>query len=149
VILLDVSTCLVGFWAGHEHHERTRAWLDAAEDDSLGLCRVVHLGWLRHLTNPAVLGEDALTRADAWDFVASVMADARFVWLEEGTGLDSAFAAQAARQDRSHKLWTDDYLAAMALVGGHAFATLDTRVAARCPGLDVINPRSGSALRQP
>ena len=140
MILLDVSTCLAGFWAGHVHHEQTRAWLEAADDESLGLCRVVHLGWLRHLTNPVVLAEDALTRVEAWDFVASVLDDARFLWLEESPDLDVAFAEHAARDDRSHKLWTDDYLAALAQAGGHSFATLDKRVAARHPHLEVINP---------
>jgi toxin-antitoxin system PIN domain toxin len=140
VILLDVSTCLAGFWPAHVFYAPTRSWLDGAENDSLGLCRVVHLSWLRHLTNPAVLGEDALTRAEAWDFVASVLTDARFGWVEEGEEVDDWFSAHAARADRSHKLWTDDYLAAVALAGGHSFATLDTKIAKRYPGLELINP---------
>lgn len=140
MILLDVSICLVGFWAGHLHHEQARNWFDRAEDDSLGLCRIVHLGWLRHLTNPAVLGEDALTRRDAWNFVASVLADARFGWIEESEDIDTHFASHAAHGDRSHKLWTDDYLAALAVAGNHSFATLDTKIARRYPGLAVINP---------
>lgn len=140
MILLDVSTCLVGFWPAHEFHASTRRWIEQAANDSLGLCRVVHLGWLRHLSNPAVLGEDALSRAEAWDFVAMVLADARFGWIEEGTGVDEWFAALAALPEKSHKLWTDDYLAAVALAGGHSFATLDTKVAGRYPQLDVIDP---------
>lgn len=140
MILLDVSTCLTGFWAGHLHHEKTRAWLDAAADDSLGLCRIVHLGWLRHLTNPAVLGEDALTRRDAWNFVASVLNDARFGWIEESADTDVHLAAYAAHHDRGHKLWTDDYLAALALGGGHSFASLDTKIARRDPDLTVVDP---------
>lgn len=140
MILLDVSTCLVGFWPAHEFHAPTRGWIEDAADDSLGLCRVVHLGWLRHLTNPAVLGEDALSRAAAWDFVATVLNDARFGWIDEDTGVDDWFASLAARRERSHTLWTDDYLAAVALAGGHSFATLDARAARRYPDLTVINP---------
>ncbi|CCH77181.1 conserved hypothetical protein [Nostocoides japonicum T1-X7] len=139
MILLDVGTCLTGFWAGHVHHEKIHAWLDAAEDDSLGLCRIVHLGWLRLLTNPAVLGADALTRRDAWDFVAFVLADARFGWIDEPEDIDTHLATHAAHDDRSHKLWTDDYLAAFALAGSHSFATLDTKIAHRYPGLTVVN----------
>ncbi|KYH46308.1 VapC toxin family PIN domain ribonuclease [Branchiibius sp. NY16-3462-2] len=134
--LLDVSTCLVGFWPAHELHARTRKWIERAANDSLGLCRVVHLGWLHHLSNPAVLGEDAMTRAEAWDFIAAVLTDARFAWVEENSGVNDWFASFAARPD----LWTDDYLAAVALAGGHSLATLDTKVAARYPQLDVINP---------
>lgn len=140
MILLDVSTCLTGFWAGHVHHEKTRAWLDAAQDDSLGICRIVHLGWLRHLTNPAVLGGDVLTRRAAWNFAASILADSRFGWIEEPEEIDTHFATYAAQNDRSHKFWTDDYLAALALAGGHSFATLDTKIARRYPGLIVVDP---------
>lgn len=140
MILLDVSTCLVGFWPAHEFHAGTRAWIERAANDSLGLCRVVHLGWLRHLSNPAVLGADAMTRAEAWDFIAAVLTDARFAWVEENSEVNDWFASFAARPERSHTLWTDDYLAAVALAGGHSFATLDTKVAARYPQLDVINP---------
>lgn len=143
MILLDVSICLAGFWPAHVSHAPTRAWLTSADDDSLGLCRVAHLGWLRHLTNPVVLGEDALTRADAWDFIASVLADARFGWIDETGDVDDWFSTLAARPDRSHKLWTDDYLAAVALAGGHSFATLDTRIADRYPRLEVIDPVHG------
>jgi len=139
MILLDVSTCLVGFWAGHVHHEATRAWLDAADNDSLALCRVAQLGWLRHLTNPAVLGVDALTRIEAWNFIASVLQDARFHWVVEGGDVDDHFV-HFVGADRSHKLWTDDYLAALASSGRHSLATLDQKLARRYPDLDVINP---------
>lgn len=139
MILLDVSTCLVGFWAGHVHHEATRSWLDAADNDSLALCRVVQLGWLRHLTNPAVLGDDALTRIDAWNFIATVLQDARFGWVVERGDVDDHFA-QFVGHDRRHKLWTDDYLAALASASGHCLATLDAKFAPRYPDLEVVNP---------
>lgn len=143
MILLDVSTCLAGFWPAHVFHEPTRAWLNEADNDSLALCRVVHLGWLRHITNPAVLGEDALTRAGAWDFVASVLADARFAWIDENDTVDDWFSVLVARADHNHKLWTDDYLAALALAGGHSLATLDAKIAKRYQRLKVINPAAG------
>lgn len=139
MILLDVSTCIAGFWPAHVFHERTHHWIDAAEDGSLGVCRVVHLGWLRLLTTPAVLGEDALTRTAAWDFVATVLADARFGWIDESDSVDDAWV-QFIGPDRSHKLWTDDYLAAVAMSGGHDVATLDTRFGDRYSALTVINP---------
>lgn len=145
MILLDVSACLVGFWDGHVHHVPTRAWLEAAEDESLGVCRVVHLGWLRLLTNPSVLGEDVLTRSDAWNFVGAVLSDGRFAWVEEAPHVDTHLADHAARDDHSHKLWTDDYLAAVALAGGHSFATLDGRIAGRYPNLTVIDPMQAAS----
>ena len=133
MILLDVSICLAGFWPAHVFHEPTQSWLSNARDDSLGLCRVVHLGWLRLLTNSTVLGEDVLTRAEAWDFVASVLTDARFGWIDETDTVDDRFAQLAAIPDRSH-------LVSVALAGGHSFATLDTKITKRYPQLEVTNP---------
>ncbi|WGX96500.1 hypothetical protein [Nocardioides sp. L-11A] len=143
MILLDVSTCLAGFWPAHVFHAQTRSWLDEAADGSLGLCRVVHLAWLRHLSDPAVLGEDVLTRVEAWNFVASVLADARFGWVDESRDVDDWLSSHAAGVHHSHQWWTDDYLAAVASAGGDSFATLDTKIARRYPRLEVVNPTVG------
>jgi hypothetical protein len=78
-------------------------------------------------------------RAPAWDFIASVLFDGRFAWVDEADGTDTRFATHAARHERGHKLWTGDYLAAVALAGGHSFATLDTKIASRYPDLEVID----------
>ena len=42
--------------------------------------------------------------------------------------LDAVWRAISARDDKSHKLWTDDYLAAFAQASDATPATLDTKV---------------------
>jgi len=46
------------------------------------------------------------------------------------------------RDDKSHKLWTDDYLAAFAQVSGATLITLDRTMPARYPSvqIDVLLP---------
>ncbi|HEV2451782.1 MAG TPA: hypothetical protein VGS62_07630 [Streptosporangiaceae bacterium] len=44
---------------------------------------------------------------------------------------------QVARADKSHKLWTDDYLAAFAQASDATLITLDRKVPARYPSVRV------------
>lgn len=64
-MLLDVGVWLAAVWARHAHHPRVAAWFDEQTGDLL-LCRVTQLNLLRLLSNPAVLGPDALARSEAW-----------------------------------------------------------------------------------
>ena len=45
--------------------------------------------------------------------------------------------AGPARNDHSHKLWTDDYLAAFAQASGASLATLDTKLEERYPSVRI------------
>ncbi len=45
--------------------------------------------------------------------------------------------AISAHDDKSHRLWTDDYLAAFAQVSGATLTTLDRKMPARYPSVQV------------
>jgi hypothetical protein len=45
--------------------------------------------------------------------------------------------AISARDDQRHKLWTDDYLAAFAQASGATLTTLDRKMPARYPSVQV------------
>ena len=51
--------------------------------------------------------------------------------------LEAVFRAISARDDNSHKLWTDDYLAAFAQASGASLVTLDTKLSGRYPSVQV------------
>ena len=59
------------------------------------------------------------------------------LWAEEPDQLEAVFRAISARDDNSHKLWTDDYLAAFAQASGAALVTLDTKLSGRYPSVQV------------
>jgi len=135
--LLDVNVWLAAAWARHVHHAVAKSWIDAEEDD-MAFCRVTELAFLRLTTNPAVTRNDAVTRRQAWNLLLALQADPRVRFVEEPRGLAPLWIAFSKRDDRSHLLWTDDYLAAFAQAAGCRLVTLDTAVRARYPSVDVV-----------
>jgi hypothetical protein len=136
VILVDVGVWLAAIWGRHARHGIARQWFDGQSDDLI-LCRVTQMSVLRLVSNPAILGEDAVTRSEAWRIIDQLWSDNRVLWAEEPDHLEAVFRAISARDDTSHKLWTDDYLAAFAQASGASLATLDTRLKARYPSVRV------------
>lgn len=101
------------------------------------MCRVTQMSLLRLISNPAIMREDAVTRSDAWRVADQLCADSRVLWAEEPDHLESVFRAISARDETSHKLWTDDYLAAFAQASGASLATLDSKLKDRYPSIQV------------
>ena len=134
--LLDVNVWLAAAWARHVHHPVAKRWLDD-EDDELAFCRVTEMALMRLLTNPGVTGRDVLTRRQAWDLLVALQADPRVRLLPEPKGLAPLWMAFSKRDDRSHLLWTDDYLAAFAQAAGVELITFDATVRMRYPSVDV------------
>lgn len=137
MILMDVSAWFALVYEAQPRHRALRSW-KAGNEDTLALCRVTQMSLLRLLTNHTAMGDDVLTRAQAWAVLNRLGTDAQVTWLSEPPGLEPLWRSLSARDERSHKLWTDDYLAAFALGHGVAFATLDRRVAARYPSVEVV-----------
>ena len=133
--LLDVNVWLASSWRNHESHDRVAAWLTGA--DHLGLCRVTQMSFLRLSTLPAVAGTDALTRRDAWRALDELRAQPTVVWLVEPEGVERVWRAISASDDQSHKLWTDDYLAAFAQMADLTLVTLDRGFIKRYPSVRV------------
>lgn len=136
-MLLDIGVWLAAVWDGHVHHVRVAGWF-GAQTGGLRLCRVTQMGLLRLLSNPAVMGQDALSRGKAWQIIDQLRADDRVQWAGEPAQLEQAWRAISARDDGSHKLWTDDYLAAFAQTAGITLATLDKGFERRYPSIPVI-----------
>jgi predicted nucleic acid-binding protein len=51
--------------------------------------------------------------------------------------LDAVWRAISAREDKNHRRWTDDYLAALAQASGATLTTLDRNMLARYPSFQV------------
>lgn len=134
--LLDVNVWLAAAWAGHAAHDRVRVWFDA-QDDDLAFCRVTEMSLLRLVSNPAVTGEDALNRRQAWDLLLALQDDPRVRFLQEPRGVAPVWMTVSKRPDRSHQLWTDDYLAAVAQVLPATLVTLERKFVARYPSVVV------------
>nr|WP_245670567.1 TA system VapC family ribonuclease toxin [Nocardia flavorosea] len=119
------------------HHSAAAKWFDRHPGD-LVMCRVTRTSLLRLLSNPSVMQGDVLTRSAAWRVIDQLLADERVAWADEPADLEAVFRALSARDETSHKLWTDDYLAAFAQTSGAELATLDRKLAARYPSIPVV-----------
>ncbi len=89
------------------------------------------MGLLRSLSNPAIMDGNAVDRSRAWRLFDQLWSDERVLWAHEPDGLDAVWRAISARNDKSHKLWTDDYLAAFAQADDLTLATLDRKLPGR------------------
>lgn len=135
--LVDVGVWLAAVWGRHIHHPVVADWLDQRQAP-LMMCRVTQMSLLRLLTMPAILGDDTVDRSEAWNVVDALLLDDRMEWVDEPPALGAVWRALSARADQSHKLWTDDYLAAFAQSAGVDLITLDQRFADRYPSISVI-----------
>jgi uncharacterized protein len=136
MILLDVGVWLAAVWGRHVHYPVASVWVNGQADD-LVFCRVTQMGLLRLVSNPAIMGGDAVDRSQAWRLFDQLWSDERVLWAEEPDGLDAVWRAISARDDKSHKLWTDDYLAAFAQASDLTLATLDRKLPGRYPSVRV------------
>lgn len=137
MILLDVGPLLALIWDAHGAHARASRWL-AEAIAPFGICRVTGMGLVRLLSNESVMGDMVVTRKEAWSLLDAILADERFEWWDEPIGLEAEFRRLSSSDDVSHRLWTDDYLAAFASASGAALATLDRKLRARYPDVNVI-----------
>ena len=136
MILVDVGVWLAAVWGRHARHRVARQWFDQQSGDLI-LCRVTQMSLLRLISNPAIMGEDVVTRSQAWHIIDQLWSDDRVLRSEEPDHLEAVFRAISARDDNSHKLWTDDYLAAFAQASGASLATLDTKLKERYPSVQI------------
>jgi toxin-antitoxin system PIN domain toxin len=136
VKLLDVNVWLAAAWARHTKHPIAKRWVDE-QDDELAFCRMTEMAFLRLVSNPAVTGRDARTRRQAWDLVDELQSDPRVRFLPEPQGLAPLWVAFSKRDDASHLLWTDDYLAAFSQAAQAELVTLDRGMRTRYPSVNV------------
>src|SRR6185437_14244778 len=130
MILIDVGVWLAAVWGRHRYYPVASGWFNRQADDMV-FCRVTQMGLLRLLSNPAIMGDDAVDRSKAWRLFDQLWSDERILWAEEPDGLDAVWRTISARDDKSHKLWTDDYLAAFAQTAELTLAPLDRKLRGR------------------
>ncbi len=136
MILPDVGVWLAAVWGGHVRHPVAAAWFEH-QSHRLALCRVTQMSLVRLVSNPAVMGADVVERSGAWHVIDELRADGRVTWADEPPYLEPIWRALSAREDGSHKLWTDDYLASFAQAADLALATLDGACAERYPSVRI------------
>jgi toxin-antitoxin system PIN domain toxin len=123
--LPDVNVWVALAVAEHVHHAPARLWFDGAQDDSIAFCRVTQMGLLRLLTNPRVMGEDAVAPSRAWRVLDAFREDSRISLAAEPPGLEASWRALTRPRAPGANFWTGAYLAAFASSAGHTVVTFD------------------------
>ncbi len=124
--LCDVNLLVAICYEAHEHHSKALRWLGKKKDSrSLLICRAAHLGLLRLLNNPSVMGPDVRSAKQVWAISDLLFSDDRFEFAGEPLGLITIFRAFTSAGKYTPKVWQDAYLAAFATKAGFSFATFD------------------------
>lgn len=123
--LADANVWLAVAFSDHAHHGKARAWFETQADDSCAFCRVTQMALLRHLTNSKIMGAFVQNQQDAWRSCDKLAYDPRVVFLGEAVGFEAAFRGFTQATSPSHAVWTDAYLAALAVTTPAQLVTFD------------------------
>jgi toxin-antitoxin system PIN domain toxin len=134
--LADANLWLALAFSDHLHHAKAKAWFGAQSDASCGFCRVTQMALLRHLTNARIMGQFVQGQQDAWRNYDKLAGDPRVFFLTEPPVLEIAFRNFTQATSSSHGLWTDAFLAALAVESQAQLVTFD-RGFNRFTGLDL------------
>ncbi|MEZ5418531.1 MAG: TA system VapC family ribonuclease toxin [Vicinamibacterales bacterium] len=127
--------------AAHVHHEIAHDWFTSLDGGAhLAFCRITQLGFLRLLTAEAVMGDDAVSQATAWQVYDAWRRDDRVSFLEEPPGLDAAFRRRTQRRQAATKQWADAYLSAFAEASGATLVTFDRALRTGGGSVAVLGP---------
>lgn len=127
ICLPDVNVWIALTSDRHVHHPAAKSWLDGARDRQLVFCRITEMGFLRLLTNAAVMGEDVLTPQQAWTVYDTWRADERVFFLPEPAGFSAAWRRVSQWIAGGPNAWTDAYLATFAHAVSAGVTTFDRR----------------------
>lgn len=131
--LPDVNVWLALAVKQHPHHEAAAAdWNDqdahggtGRGDNKLWFCRITMLGFVRLLSQPKVMADQALTLAQAFAAYQSFAALPEVGLHNEPANCSSELQRLVSSELPSRRL-TDAYLAAFAKAGGLRLVTFDT-----------------------
>jgi uncharacterized protein len=124
--LPDVNVWLAYSMEDHVHHKRAKAyWLDESAD-RVAFCRTTALGFLRLSTNTHVMGGAPLSAEEAWRAYTSMRRVSEIVLAAEPPDCDAAFERIVLGGKMPLRMWTDAYLAALAISAGMRLVSFDS-----------------------
>ncbi len=138
----DANLWLALFLDGHAQNAAARRWLAAHPGETLVFCRLTQLAFLRHTTNPAIMGPHVLTQARAWREYERLIDGDEIIFLPEPNGIEIRWRDYTRTNQPAHQTWTDAYLAAFARGHGLRLVTFD-RAMRKYEGTDVLVLESG------
>jgi hypothetical protein len=133
--LIDVNVWLAITWELHQQHRSAQRWYrglpDNSDETELLFCRLTMLGFLRMLTNNAVMGDSRQTLGQAFDIYDLWTRDERVGMAGEPREVEILLreAAGPHMTRPATKMITDCYLAGFAEAIGAKLVTFDKGLA--------------------
>jgi uncharacterized protein len=123
--LLDVNIWIALADEKHVNHKPAQEYWEKNGNTEFAFCRITMLAFLRIATNPKAVTHPK-THAEIWENYEALMALPNIIFLPEPKNLDHHFRVLTAPESLVHRLWTDAYLAAFAIAGGHCLVSFDS-----------------------
>lgn len=125
ITLPDINVWVALASDRHFHHGLARDWFAAVGEAGAAFCRVTQMGLLRLLTNSRVMGVDVLSQRQAWSVYEQLARDARVVFALEPPDIEPVWKKLTHGALRAAGLWTDAYVAALALLHNFKVVSFD------------------------
>jgi uncharacterized protein len=111
---------------GHAAHHVVRRWWEEQSDGTVGTCLLTRLAVLRLLTNKIAMNGMPVTPDEAVQAWQQLQNDPRSLQIEaEPIDHEPRFVALKSGREPTPNLWTDAWLAALALSLDYEMATFD------------------------
>ena len=130
--MIDINVWLALTWDRHPQHVPASRWYASIDDAALLFCRFTMLGFLRLLTNQAVMGDSTTTLAGALQLYDQWTEDPRVELAPEPRGAEVLFRQAMApfALQPATKAIADCYLVGFAEATGAHVVTFDKGLAA-------------------
>jgi toxin-antitoxin system PIN domain toxin len=111
---------------GHVANETAKRWWDEQLDGTVGTCLLTRLAVLRLLTNRIAMNGNPVSPEEALDAWRHLSSDPRVFHIDAAPAEhESRFASFVSLREPTPNLWTDAWLAALAMSLDHEITTFD------------------------
>lgn len=141
--LPDLNVWLAMANENHRHHKTARNYWENQSTDTLNFCRITMLGFLRLLTHAKVMGDRPFSPPEAWQAYLNFLALPEVEFLNEPASLEKRLMSFSGKPDFPQSLWTDAYLAALAVESSRRIVSFDSDFT-RFKGLDFLHLQAPS-----
>lgn len=135
----DLNVWIALTYSKHVHYEIARRWFVALPNDAhLCFCRFTQIGFLRLVTTAAVMGDEVLDQAAAWNLYDDWLNQGGASCVDEPSAAERVLRSLTRSNNIAPKDWADAYLAAFAIASEMQLVTFDRAFQGRLDNLLIL-----------
>jgi toxin-antitoxin system PIN domain toxin len=137
----DVNVWIALTYTKHVHYDYAQRWYKALPEDAhLCFCRFTQISFLRLVTTSAVMGDEVLSQAGAWNVYDDWLREGGASYVDEPPTVERTFRSFTQSRNVAPKDWADSYLAAFASDTDLRLVTFDQRFQGKIGQLLILRP---------